>query len=110
MAYDEQLAQRVRLILEERPELVEKKMFGGVSYLLNGNMVCGINGDQLIVRMSEIEFMDALTQPHVRVFDLTGRPMKGWVFVGPSGIAGDNDLKKWVESGLRYAQGLPPKK
>lgn len=109
MAYDEKLAQRVRLILMERSELVEKKMFGGVGFLVNGNMACGINGDQLIVRMSEAEFNHAITQPHVRVFDLTGRPMKGWVFVGSSAIAGDNDLKIWVERGLQFARGLPPK-
>jgi TfoX/Sxy family transcriptional regulator of competence genes len=109
MAYDEQLAHRIRSILDPVPGLVEKKMFGGVGYLVGGNMACGVNGDRLIVRMSETDYQDALLQPHVHVFDMTGRPMKGWVTVAPSGINSDQDLRGWVERGLRFAQGLPPK-
>lgn len=109
MAYDEQLAQRIRSMLKEVPGWVEKKMFGGVGYLVNGNMACGINGERLIVRLPEADYTVALTQPHVRVFDMTGRPMKGWITVNPSGIASEGDLKAWVERGLHYAQELPPK-
>ncbi len=110
MAYDEKLAQRVRVILEENPGWIEKKMFGGVGYMVNGKMACGINGEQLIVRMSEADYDRALTQPNVRPFDMTGRPMKGWVYVAPAGIAEDNELRAWVERGLRFAESLPPKK
>jgi TfoX/Sxy family transcriptional regulator of competence genes len=77
MAYSEELVQRVRSILDEVPGLVEKKMFGGVSYIVNGNMACGVIGEQLIVRMSKDEYADALKHPHARVFDMTGRAMKG---------------------------------
>ena len=109
MAYDEQLAQRTSGVLKHIPGLVEKKMFGGIGYLLNGNMACGVNGDHLIVRLSEADALDALALPHVHVFDMTGRPMKGWIIVEALGIAKDDDLKAWIERGLHYAQGLPPK-
>ena len=109
MAYDQQLVQRVRSLLEGVPGLVEKKMFGGIGYIVNGNMACGVNGEQLIVRMSPADYAEALTQPHVREFDLTGRSMKGWIFIQPAGVENDQDLKAWVERGLHYAQGMPPK-
>ncbi len=110
MAYDVKLAQRVRLILDENPGWVEKKMFGGIGYLVNGNMACGINAEQLIVRMSEADYDDALTQPNVHPFDMTGRPMKGWVYIDSAGIAEDKELRAWIERGLRFAESLPPKK
>ena len=109
MAYDEQLNQRVRAILDGVPGLVEKKMFGGVGYLVKGNMACGVNGERLIVRLSQADYADALSQPHVRVFDMTGRPMKGWVTVEPAGLSEDQALQGWVERGLDFAQGLPAK-
>lgn len=109
MAYNERLAQRTHGVLKDIPGLVEKKMFGGIGYLLNGNMACGVNGDHLIVRLSEADSMNALALPYVHVFDMTGRPMKGWITVEASGIANDDDLKTWIERGLQYAQGLPPK-
>jgi len=109
MAYDEGLAQRIRSVLKGTPELVEKKMFGGVGFIVNGNMACGVSGDQLIVRMSEAEHADALARPHVHVFDMTGRPMKGWIVIDPAGVEEDKNLEAWVECGLHFAQGLPPK-
>jgi TfoX/Sxy family transcriptional regulator of competence genes len=109
MAYDERLAQRVQLILNDVSGMVEKKMFGGVGYIVNGNMACGIIGDQLIVRLPEAEYDDALTQPHVNAFNMTGRTMKGWIVVNSAGTADDRDLKAWVERGLYFVQGLPPK-
>ncbi len=109
MAYDQALAQRMRSILGEVSGLAEKKMFGGVGYLVNGNMACGVNGDRLIVRIPEAEYTEALNLPHVQVFDMTGRPMKGWITVDPSGVENDKDLKIWVDRGLEYSRTLPPK-
>ena len=109
MAYDEGLAQRVLETLEGTPGMTEKKMFGGVGYLLNGNMACGVNRDTLIVRVGPQAYQEALAQPHVRVFDMTGRPMKGWVVVEPPGYEADEDLKSWVQRGLDFASSLPPK-
>jgi TfoX/Sxy family transcriptional regulator of competence genes len=109
LAYSEEVAQRVRSILDEVPGLVEKKMFGGVSYIVNGNMACGVIGEQLIVRMSQDEYTDALTHPHAHVFDMTGRAMKGWVSIDSAGIEKENELRAWVERGLHFAQGLPSK-
>lgn len=109
MAYDEGLAQRIRDTLGDMPGLVEKKMFGGVGYLLGGNMACGVNQDALIVRVGPEAYEDALGEPHTRVFDLTGRPMKGWITVAPAGYASDTDLAGWVGRGVRFAASLPPK-
>jgi TfoX/Sxy family transcriptional regulator of competence genes len=109
MAYNQQLAQRIHNILNQTPGIIEKKMFGGVCYMLDGNMACGVTGDRLIVRMTEAERETALKQPHVRVFDMTGRPMKKWVMVDAQGVAGDEDLRGWVEKGLAFARTLPPK-
>lgn len=109
MAYDNELAIRIQTIFRDTPGIVEKKMFGGIGYLVNGNMACGINGDQLIVRMSEADYREALKQPYVHVFDMTGRPMNGWVTVDPDGFPTEAELKTWIERGLQYARSLPPK-
>lgn len=109
MAYDERLAMRIRLLLQDLAAAEEKKMFGGVGYLVNGNMACGVNGRRLIVRLDPAEYEEALARPHVREFDMTGRPMKGWVTVEPAGVESDAALRAWVERGLRYVLTLPPK-
>jgi TfoX/Sxy family transcriptional regulator of competence genes len=109
MAYDEGLAQRVREALGDLPGLVEKKMFGGVGYLVQGNMACGVNQDDLIVRVGPEAYEDALAEPHTRVFDMTGRPMRGWIVVTPEGYNSDADLDEWVQRGVRFAAALPPK-
>jgi hypothetical protein len=109
MAYDEMLALRVRQAIEEQPDLVEKKMFGGVGFMLRGNMACGVNGDELIVRVGPDNYETALAQPHANVFDMTGRPMTGWVRVSPEGIATDESLSAWVGKGVDFALTLPPK-
>jgi hypothetical protein len=109
MAYDEGLATRVREVLGEQPELVEKKMFGGLAFLLHGNMACGVRGDDLIVRVAAEAANAALGEPGTRPFDLTGRPMKDWLLVGADGHAEDDDLRRWVDRGLAYANSLPPK-
>jgi hypothetical protein len=109
VAYDEGLAQRVREILEELPGYTEKKMFGGIGFMLQGNMACGVNGDDLIVRVGPEQGEEALARPHARVFDFTGRPMRGWVMVAPDGTAPDEDLQRWVQQGMDFALSLPPK-
>ena len=110
MAFDERLADRIRGSLGRRKGLVEKKMFGGVAFLLNGNMCVGIHKSDLIVRLAPEETNKALAQRHTRRFDLTGRPMKGWILVKPAGVAGEDTLAKWVSMGVSYAASLPAKK
>jgi TfoX/Sxy family transcriptional regulator of competence genes len=109
MAYDEGLTQRVEEVLGDRPDLVAKKMFGGVGFLLRGNMACGVNKDHLVVRVGPDNYDTALAQPHVREFDITGRPMKGWVLIEPAGYESDEDLQRWVQQGLDFALSLPSK-
>src|SRR5439155_17714296 len=84
MAFDEKLAGRIRLSLGKRKGLKEKKMFGGIAFLLNGNMCCGVHRTEMIVRLAPEATDQALTDRHTRLFDLTGRPMKGWVLVDPA--------------------------
>lgn len=109
MAYDEGLATRVREVLGEQPGLAEKRMFGGLAFLVHGNMACGVRGDDLIVRVAADTAETAMGEPAVRPFDLTGRPMQGWLLVDANGHAQDEDLHRWVDRGLAYATSLPPK-
>jgi TfoX/Sxy family transcriptional regulator of competence genes len=109
MAYDEGLATRVREAIGEQPGLTEKQMFGGLAFLLGGNMACGVRGDDLIVRVAADAADAALEEPGARPFDLTGRPMKGWPLVDADGHAEDDDLRRWVGRGVAYALSLPPK-
>lgn len=109
MAYDETLARRTRQILADLPGLTEKRMFGGIGFMLHGNMACGVNEDDLIVRVGRQCYAQALAQPGARPFDMTGRPMKGWVAVGPDGYASVEQLESWVQQGVDFALTLPPK-
>ena len=109
MAYDEDLAQRIRAELGGHPGLQEKKMFGGIAFLIRGNMACGVNGDNLIIRVGPEGHQEALAQPHTRPFDMTGRPMSGWIVVTPEGAASQEDLKRWVGQGAAFAESLPAK-
>jgi hypothetical protein len=109
MAFDEKLAARMRKQLEKHSGVVEKRMFGGVAFLLNGNMCCGVHKEAMIVRLAPEATEAALRRPHTRQFDLTGRPMKGWVLVAAEGVKTAAGLKQWVEQGLAYAGSLPPK-
>ncbi len=110
MAYDERLAIRIREVIGGRPDVTEKKMFGGIAFMAGGNMACGIVGDELMVRVGPDAYEDALARPHARLMDFTGRPMKGMVMVGRDGIAADDGLREWVGRGLAYAGSLPPKR
>ncbi len=109
MAYDEGLASRIRSLIGAEPGLAEKKMFGGLAMLLHGNMAVGVHGDALMVRTEPAEQEALLTEPGARVFDMTGRPMKGWMLVDPTGCTKKADLKRWVDRGVAYARSLPPK-
>ena len=110
MAYNEQLAERVRTIVGDGPGLSERKMFGGIAFMLYGNMFCGITRDDLMVRVGPDHFEEALASPGARPMDFTGRPMKGMVYVGSEGYATEKQLRGWVEQTLEYAGSLPAKK
>ena len=109
MAYDEDLAHRVRSQLAEQDGITEKAMFGGLAFLLRGNMAVGISGDELMVRVGPDATDDALARPHTRVFDMTGRPMKGWILVTRDGVKNSRQLGAWVRRGVQFAESLPPK-
>jgi len=109
MAYDEGLAERVRGLLEERGRVSEKRMFGGLAFMMNGHMTVGIVKDELMVRVGSDTYAQSLREPHVRAMDFTGRPMKGFVFVSPAGLELDSDLQRWVDRGLAHAASLPAK-
>jgi len=108
MAYDEKLAERIRSQLNDTP-FVEKKMFGGIGFLLNGNMACGVNKDNLIVRVNPEKQDTLLKKSHTKPFDLTGKPMKGWMLVEADGVKTEKQLSVWVKEGVQFASTLPPK-
>lgn len=110
MAYDEDLAARIREQLSDQDGVSEKRMFGGLAFLLAGNMAVGLSGGgELMVRVGPEETERALAEPHTRLFDMTGRPMRGWILVVPEGIATKRALSGWVSRGLEFARTLPPK-
>ena len=109
MAYDEGLAERIRELLAEQPNTRERKMFGGLAFMLNGHMTIGLNKDDLMVRVGPDQYDHALAQPHARQMDFTGRPMKGYVFVSAAGYAEDTDLAAWIERAAAYTLSLAPK-
>lgn len=109
MAYDEALADRIRELLSPRAEVSERKMFGGIAFMVAGNMACGVLGEDLIVRLGEDEAERALEEDGVRPFDFTGRPMKTTVYVSPERTSDDAGLAEWVEAGADFAASLPPK-
>ncbi len=105
------LEERIRNVLAELDQtgVVEKRMFGGSGYLVHGNMACGANKGNLIVRVGPDAYEAALRRPHVKVFDMTGRPMAGWVMVAPEGCSTDDTLRQWVQEGVAFALTLPAK-
>ncbi len=109
MAYSEAVAQRVRAELGTLPGLTEKKIFGGIAFLIGGNMACGVLGDDLIVRVGARQYAASLAQPAARVFDFSGKPMAGWVMVGPAGYAANADLARWLKLAVAFAGALPIK-
>ncbi|MFF4359354.1 TfoX/Sxy family protein [Streptomyces sp. NPDC001604] len=109
MAYDEGLAERIRQHLGADPGVAEKRMFGGIAFLLHGNMAVGVIGDDLMVRVGPDATDAALARPGARLFDMTGRPMRGWVVVDSSAVTEDETLGEWIDEGYGFAAGLPPK-
>ena len=109
MAFDEALAQRIRHLLARRKNIEEKKMFGGIGFLLNGNMLVGVWKESLIVRLGNDQSEAALLEPHVKEFDITGRAMKGWMLVAPEGIKVDDQLSGWIHRAVKFVGKLPGK-
>ena len=109
MVYKEEIETRIKKIVSGWKNTEAKKMFGGICHLLNGNMFCGVYKDFLILRLGPDKAGDALKLPYVRPFDITGRPMKGWVMVAEDGFNSDNDLKKWLDQTRRFVSTLPSK-
>jgi TfoX/Sxy family transcriptional regulator of competence genes len=110
MAYDEQLAARVRTALKGLRSLVEKKMFGGLAYLAHDKMFAGILKDELVVRVGPAGHQAALKEPHTKPMDFTGKPMKGYIYVEPVGMKTDAQLRTWLSKGLAFVASLPPRK
>lgn len=106
--FDEDLAERVRMELAPTTLFTERKMFGGLAFMIGGNMACGVVGDELMVRTGPERYPEALTRPHARPVNFTGRPMTGMLFVGTAGLEGGN-LGEWIAIGAGYARGLPAK-
>jgi TfoX/Sxy family transcriptional regulator of competence genes len=108
VAYDEELADRIRVLLADEPGLTERKMFGGLAFMIGGNMACGIVKDELMLRLGAEGADAALDEPHVREMDFTGRPMTGMVYVERAGLD-DAGVRRWVERAAGFAHSLPPK-
>ena len=109
MAFDEAVAERVRDALAGAPDVVEKKMFGGIAFMVRGNMCCGVIADRLMLRVGPVVYDTALSRPHAKPMDFTGRPMKGMIYVEPAGFASPVALKKWVDRAMEFTLSLPPK-
>ena len=109
MSYDERIADRVRTSRADRDDVVERKMFGGLAFLVRGNMCCGVLGSELMVRVGPENYPVALKQPHTREMDFTGRALKGLVYVSKHGIHSDQSLRSWVSRGLEFVASLPRK-
>jgi hypothetical protein len=108
VAYDEKLAARVRALLADRTDVSERKMFGGLTFMVSGSMCCGVNGDELIVRLDPDHEDKAIARPNARPMDFTGRPMRGFVTVQPEGLKAAQ-LNRWVQEAVARAESLPPK-
>jgi len=110
MADDEEFAHRLREVLADEDGMTEKRMFGGLAFLLHGNMAVGLSGSgELMVRVGPEATDDALARPHTRLFDMSGRPMKGWILVAPEGVKTTQELDAWTRRGVEFARSLPAK-
>lgn len=109
MAYSEALAQRIRLVLHDELGVTERKMFGGLAFMVRGNLCCGVMKEDLMLRVGAEQYAAALARPHARPMDFTGKPMKGMIYVDSSGIETDAALAAWVQWGINFAGALPPK-
>ena len=109
MAFDKGVAQRLRELFAGRTDVVEKKMFGGIAFMVSGNMCCGVVGEELMARVGPEQYEAALKEPHAREMDFTGKPMKGFVYVGAAGFESDDDLASWVNRCEQFVRTLPAK-
>ena len=109
MAFDERLAERIRAVLSARPDLVERRMFGGLAFMVGGYMSCGVVGSRLMVRVNPDDADRLLQEPHARPMDFTGRPMRGFLFVDSPGIAGEAALEAWIRRATAWAETRPPR-
>lgn len=109
MAYDEQLAARIRRLLIHSGPVTEKQMFGGLCFLINGNMCCGVHDQDLVIRHRPDDASALLTQPHVRSMDFTGKPLRGFLYVGSGATRAEKVLQEWVKISVEFARSLPPK-
>ncbi len=109
MAFSEDLASRIREILDDEKNVDERKMFGGLAFMVDDHMCCGVTGDDLMLRLGEEGAQRAVEKPHVRPMDFTGRPLKGYVFVGPPAVKTEAMLRRWVEQARDFVRTLPPK-
>jgi TfoX/Sxy family transcriptional regulator of competence genes len=110
MAYDKGVAERLREVYEDVPNVVEKKMFGGVAFMVDGHMSCGVNQESIMVRVGPAQYADALKKPHAREMDFTGKPLKGFVYIDPDGFESDEALISWVKLSLDFVATLPSKR
>jgi TfoX/Sxy family transcriptional regulator of competence genes len=109
MAYDEGVAQRLREAYPPHAQVAEKRMFGGIAFMVSGHMTCGVVGDTLMVRVGPAQYNQALKKPHARKMDFTGKPLNGFVYVAPPGFESDEDLASWMKLSLDFVSALPPK-
>lgn len=109
MAYDEGLADDIRARIGSHPGLTEKDMFGGIAFMVNGNMAVGVSSDELMVRVGKDAHDEAVARPGAWMFDMSSRPMRGWVLVSPSGMKSDADFDAWINQGVDFAKSLPAK-
>ena len=109
MVYDEALAARIRRLLADRAGVRERKMFGGLAFLLHGNLCCGVIQCRLMLRVGADAYEVTLRAPHVRPMDFTGRPLRGFVYVDPAGLRASADLSRWVLRAVEFVSTLPPK-
>ncbi|HDD61297.1 MAG: RNA methyltransferase [Chloroflexota bacterium] len=109
MTLDEGLAQRIRDQISDHAGYEEKRMFSGIGFLLKGNMACGVNKENLIIRVGPDYYQEALSKPNAKIFDMTGRPMTGWIVVTEADYQKDADFQEWVDRGVAFALTLPAK-
>ena len=107
MSYDERTANRIRAVLARRRDVVERKMFGGLTFMVNGAMCCGITAEALVIRVGPVAYEAALAEPHVRPMTFTGRPLAGMVYVDPPGYRTARALTRWVQCGIDFVTAKP---
>ena len=109
MAYNTAIADDIRARIGHHPGLTEREMFGGIAFMINGNMAVGVSGEELMVRVGKDAHDEAVARAGARTFDMSARPMRGWISVAPEGFAIEEDFDAWVDRGVGYAEALPPK-